>query len=53
LVLKQLTRKLGTIEPDFKVRVNSLKSEQLESLGEALLDFTQMSDLLAWLDVNH
>jgi Domain of unknown function (DUF4351) len=26
--------------------------DQLESLGEDLLDFTQMSDLLAWLDMN-
>jgi Domain of unknown function (DUF4351) len=24
--------------------------ERLESLGEALLDFTQRGDLLAWLD---
>jgi predicted transposase/invertase (TIGR01784 family) len=53
LVLKQLTRKLGTINLEIKARVNSLKSEQLESLGENLLDFTQMSDLLAWLDVNN
>jgi predicted transposase/invertase (TIGR01784 family) len=53
LVLKQLTRKLGTINLEIKARVNSLKSEQLESLGEDLLDFTQMSDLLAWLDVNN
>jgi Domain of unknown function (DUF4351) len=42
-----LTRKLGTIKPEIKVRVNSLKIEQLESLGEDLLDFTQMSDFLA------
>jgi Domain of unknown function (DUF4351) len=48
-----LTRKLGTIKPEIKVRVNSLKIEQLESLGEDLLDFTQMSDFLAWLDVNN
>ncbi len=53
LVLKQLTRKLGTIEPEIIARVNSLKSEQIESLGEDLLDFTQISDLLAWLDVNN
>jgi predicted transposase/invertase (TIGR01784 family) len=53
LVLKQLIRKLGTIKPEIKARVNSLKSEQLESLGEDLLDFTQMIDLLAWLDVNN
>ncbi len=53
LVLKQLTRKLGTIKPEIIARVNSLKSERIESLGEDLLDFTQMSDLLAWLDANN
>jgi predicted transposase/invertase (TIGR01784 family) len=52
LVLKLLTRKLGNINPEIRSRVNSLTIEQLESLGEDLLDFTQMSDLLAWLDVH-
>ena len=52
LVLKQLTRKLGTIKPEIRARVNCLKIEQIESLGEDLLDFTQMSDLLNWLNVN-
>ena len=53
LVLKQLTRKLGNINSEIRARVNSLKIERIESLGEDLLDFTQMSDLLAWLDVNN
>lgn len=52
LVLKQLTRKLGAINPEIKVRVNSLNIERIESLGEDLLDFTQISDLVAWLDAN-
>jgi predicted transposase/invertase (TIGR01784 family) len=52
LVLKQLTRKLGNINPEIRSRVNSLTIDRLESLGEDLLDFTQMSDLLAWLDTH-
>jgi Domain of unknown function (DUF4351) len=52
LVLKILTRKLGNINPEVRSRVNSLTIEQIESLGEDLLDFTQMSDLLAWLDAH-
>jgi predicted transposase/invertase (TIGR01784 family) len=52
LVLKQLTRKLGNIAPEIRSRVNSLTIEQLESLGEDLLDFAQMSDLLTWLDAH-
>ena len=52
LVLRLLTRKLGQIAPDVRSRVNSLKIDLIESLGEALLDFTQMGDLLTWLDDN-
>jgi predicted transposase/invertase (TIGR01784 family) len=52
LVMKQLTRKLGNISPEVRSRVTSLTIDLLESLGEDLLDFTQISDLLAWLDMN-
>ncbi len=52
LVLRQLTRKLGNLSSDFVVRINSLPIEKIESLGEALFDFDQMSDLIAWLDVD-
>jgi predicted transposase YdaD len=52
LILKQLTRKLGSISPEVRSRVNSLTIEQLESLGEDLLDFTQISDLLDWFDTH-
>jgi predicted transposase/invertase (TIGR01784 family) len=50
LVLKQLTRKLGAINPEVRSRVNGLAINRLEALGEDLLDFTQMSDLVAWLN---
>ncbi|WP_322745549.1 DUF4351 domain-containing protein [Plectonema radiosum] len=30
--------------------METLPLEQLENLGEALLDFTSMADLQAWLD---
>jgi predicted transposase YdaD len=52
LVLKQLTRKLGNINPEIRSRISSLPIEQIESLGEDLLDFTQINDLLAWLDTH-
>lgn len=47
LVLKQLTRKLGNINPEVRSRVHSLEIDKLESLGEDLLDFTSMADLEA------
>jgi Domain of unknown function (DUF4351) len=47
--MRLLTRKLGNITPEVQLRVNGLPIDQLEELGEALLDFTQMGDLLNWL----
>jgi hypothetical protein len=35
---------------DLETQIKALPLAQLEELGEALLDFSQMSDLLAWLD---
>jgi Domain of unknown function (DUF4351) len=34
------------------VQVQSLSLAQLESLGEALLDFTEAGDLVEWLNQN-
>lgn len=49
LVLKLLTRKLGSLSPEMTAKVSALSLEQLEILGEALLDFTSVSDLESWL----
>ena len=52
LVIRILNRKLGNLNSEPMARVNSLPIDRVESLGEALLDFSQMSDLLVWLDAN-
>jgi Domain of unknown function (DUF4351) len=49
LILRQLTRRLGTIAPTTETQIRSLSLSQLEALGEALLDFSQPSDLTDWL----
>ncbi len=49
LVFKQLTRKLGILSPSLTAKVNALSLEELEGLGEALLDFTRIEDLETWL----
>ncbi|WP_414566400.1 MULTISPECIES: Rpn family recombination-promoting nuclease/putative transposase [unclassified Anabaena] len=49
LVLRLLTRKLGELPPEIREQVEALNLEQLENLGEALLDFTSLLDLQAWL----
>jgi predicted transposase YdaD len=49
LIIRQLTHKLGTLEPELIERVNNLSIETIESLGEALLDFNNLADLENWL----
>ena len=49
LILRLLERRLGTISPDIQSRIRQLSLEQLENLGEAVLDFTTAADLTAWL----
>jgi predicted transposase/invertase (TIGR01784 family) len=49
LILRQLNRRVGNLSIQLQERIKSLPLEQLEALGEALLDFTSMADLEAWL----
>ena len=49
LVLRQLKRRIGEVESEDETRITGLSVEQLEALGEALLDFSNRDDLLAWL----
>ncbi len=50
LVLRLLTRKVGQLEPELHKRIQRLSLTRLEALGEALLDFATMEDLLHWLE---
>jgi predicted transposase YdaD len=50
LVLRQLTRRVGELPQEVRQRIETLSLEQLENLGEALLDFTSMADLQVWLE---
>ncbi|QLE59155.1 DUF4351 domain-containing protein [Nostoc sp. TCL26-01] len=52
LILRQLLRRVGELPKDISDRLNTLSLEQLENLGEALLDFTSLADLLLWLDTH-
>ena len=52
LVLRQLTRRIGDVTPALQSQVQALTLAQLESLGEALLDFTAPSDLEDWVANN-
>ncbi len=49
LVLRLLERRLGPVSEADRVRVSALPIEDLEALGEALLDFAGAADFAAWL----
>lgn len=49
MALRQLRRRFGPLPEPTEARVEALTTEQLESLGEALLDFVSLADLDAWL----
>ncbi len=49
LILRQLSRRVGDLTPVLRSQVQALSLLQLESLGEALLDFTRVEDLEQWL----
>ena len=52
LILRQLNRRIGAI-PDRTIdRINKLSITRLESLGEALLDFSAIDDLTTWLQTH-
>lgn len=49
LIIRQLTRRFGTIAPAAEAKIQTLSIAQLEALGEALLDFASAEDLDNWL----
>jgi predicted transposase/invertase (TIGR01784 family) len=49
LVLRLLSRRFGTISPETGVQIRGLSRNQMEDLGEALLDFSGLEDLEVWL----
>jgi hypothetical protein len=52
LVMRQLRRKFGVIDNGLEDRIRALKVDQLEALGEALLEFRAVDDLERWLATN-
>lgn len=49
IVIRQLRRKVGTVPPAQLLKIQALDSTQLDDLAEALLDFSGLTDLEAWL----
>jgi predicted transposase YdaD len=50
LILRQLTQQLGEVDSSLIEQIRRLSTEQLEMLGIALLDFSEVANLVAWLE---
>jgi predicted transposase YdaD len=51
-IIRQLNRRFGEINSSLIDRIKLLPMEKLDNLAEALLDFSALSDLVAWLERN-
>ena len=50
LILRLLTRRIGEVSPELRSQIQALSLPKLEVLGEALLDFSEPTDLTDWLN---
>ncbi|WP_416674908.1 Rpn family recombination-promoting nuclease/putative transposase [Egbenema bharatensis] len=50
IILRLLNRRVGEIPVEVQEQIRHLGIPQLEALGEALLDFATIEDLLRWLE---
>ncbi|KYC36707.1 hypothetical protein WA1_44310 [Scytonema hofmannii PCC 7110] len=50
LIVRLLNRRVGNVDDTIVNRLRGLSVEELDTLGEALLDFTSMADLTNWLE---
>ena len=50
LVMRLLNRRLGSVDPQLQPKLQGLSLNQLEDLGEALLDFNSETDLVNWFE---
>ncbi|MEA5551210.1 DUF4351 domain-containing protein [Anabaena cylindrica UHCC 0172] len=52
LVVRLLKKRFGELPEEIRKQIQTLSLNQLEALGEALLDFTAIEDLFNWLATN-
>ncbi|PSB02020.1 DUF4351 domain-containing protein [Merismopedia glauca] len=50
IVLRLLNRKVVDLSPELQTKIQSLSINKLTDLGEALLDFQDLHDLMIWFD---
>ncbi len=52
-VMRQLTRRIGNVSPQAQAQIQKLSIQQLDTLSEVLLDFSDTTDLTVWLQSQH
>lgn len=52
LVLRLLARRVGTMPAEVIAQVEALSLPELETLGEALLEFSTLEEVRAWLQLH-
>ncbi len=52
MLLRQLTRKFGSLSEGTISQISNLSTDQLDELAESLLDFERFEDLEQWLTID-
>ncbi len=50
IIIRQLKRRFSNLSSDLATKINNLSLSETENLGDALLDFQSLDDLINWLD---
>lgn len=53
LVIRQLERRFGDVDATTLEQIRSLPSDRLEQLAVALLDFSAITDVTTWLQIEN
>ena len=52
MILRLSRRPIGEVSPQLSQKIQSLSIEELEDLGDVLLDFQSREDLEKWINQN-
>jgi predicted transposase YdaD len=52
LIIRQLNRQVGSLSAEMLTQIEALALAKLDELGEALLRFSSLDDLVSWLQAN-
>ena len=50
MVNRLLIRRFGNVPIELQSKINTLEIDRIESLGEDLLDFVSINDLVTWFE---